>query len=267
MIAPLLERTNSALYTGYRRAYADLLFLWGQPLSRLEVLKFNGLEDSHWDELKHRKSFAESVKSEDTMPQDIAAHDKTSENGQTTITPTHVGLDAKGYCLKYDTALEPGVDSTKGGATGHCNRCKIDHRQLRCTICLEPVVANYIPCLSCSCVTHRDCLRLYHESGSTMCSAGCDCDCSAMASEGIIENRDLIDRFRDHPEEDIEEETEDFETDGRSDWEKISGAVESPAVEGLGMALSKRIEQVRAADWGLSGVKKRAQSLRNLDMS
>lgn len=275
MSAPLLEPAHTSFYSGYRRAYADLLFLWGHPLARLEILKFIGLEDVHHSghEIKpsSEDTGADSQKGQhDTTPPNHI--DIRKEKSRLDLNTSEYGLDTRGYCLKHELPLQPPLlQSDSGGAVGRCERCDTDQRQLKCTVCLEPVVANYVPCFSCNCVTHRDCLQLYHEEAkSTMCSGGCDCDCSLYASEATFEDRNLIEHFRGLTSEEAEEEeTDDFETDGRSEWEKIKlpGGIDSPAAEGLGTVLSKRLEQVRAGDWSLSAVKKRASSLRNLDMS
>jgi len=276
MTAPLLEPTHTPLYAGYRKAYADLLFLWGHPLARLEILKFNGLEEAHHKNLTKTKAFSNDVVSgEKQSQQDVTPPNhidlQHQKSRQDFVLFSHQGLDARGYCIRHELPLQaPILQTSRGGAVGRCERCDTDQRQLKCTVCLEPVVANYIPCLSCNCVTHRDCLQLYHESGSTMCSGGCDCDCSLLASDATFEDRSLIEHFRGLRSDDAEEEeTDDFETDGRSEWEKIKipGGVDSPVAEGLGTALSKRIEQVRTGDWGLGSAKRRASSLRNLDMS
>lgn len=281
MSAPLLDLTHAHLYAAYRRSYADLLFLWGHPLARLEILKFNGLEDYFHDDPQDSKAFgASTASSESHKAQQDGIPPAQIELGNSKKTtkpiPQHFGLDVMGYCLKHELRLQPPkFYTTSGGAVGRCERCEIDQRQLSCTVCREPIVANYIPCLFCGCVTHRDCLQLYHDSGSTICSGGCDCDCGLNASAGLMESWDVmidaIERMRLlHSTGAGDAESEDFENDDRSDWEKIKspGRVDHLTVgESAGMGLSKRFEQVRTSDWGLASVKRRASSLRNLDMS
>jgi WD40 repeat protein len=46
---PLLDPRQTARYNAYRSNYADLLFMWGLQLQRLEVLKFNGLKPFYED--------------------------------------------------------------------------------------------------------------------------------------------------------------------------------------------------------------------------
>ncbi|KAL1839298.1 hypothetical protein VTJ49DRAFT_1661 [Mycothermus thermophilus] len=45
MSAPLIDRSRSHLYSSYRYAYAEMLQMWGQPLSRLEIMKFDVLTE------------------------------------------------------------------------------------------------------------------------------------------------------------------------------------------------------------------------------
>ncbi|EGS22852.1 uncharacterized protein CTHT_0013280 [Thermochaetoides thermophila DSM 1495] len=48
MSTPLIDRNRSQVYSNYRYAYAEMLQMWGQPLSRLEIMKFDVLkEDKH----------------------------------------------------------------------------------------------------------------------------------------------------------------------------------------------------------------------------
>lgn len=44
MTTPFLEPKLGALYASYRHAYAEMLQVWGQPLARLEIMKFNILK-------------------------------------------------------------------------------------------------------------------------------------------------------------------------------------------------------------------------------
>ncbi|KAK4042160.1 hypothetical protein C8A01DRAFT_33792 [Parachaetomium inaequale] len=45
MSTPLIDRSRTQLYSNYRYAYAEMLQMWGQPLSRLEIMKFDVLKD------------------------------------------------------------------------------------------------------------------------------------------------------------------------------------------------------------------------------
>ncbi|KAL2269567.1 hypothetical protein VTJ83DRAFT_1751 [Remersonia thermophila] len=45
MSTPLIDRSRSHLCSNYRYAYAEMLQMWGQPLSRLEIMKFDVLKE------------------------------------------------------------------------------------------------------------------------------------------------------------------------------------------------------------------------------
>ena len=278
MASPLLDPRKSALYVSYRTAYADLLFNWGHPLARLEILKFNGLKEYFSDadipETKSRpasilSSESRTLSHENSPPSPILLGKK--DHGLISIPGLDHGLDVTGYCLKHEYRLEPLASGSAGGAVGRCERCKTIQRQLRCVICIEPVSALFTPCLSCGCVTHQHCLEEYHSYGSTMCPGGCECDCGIKASEGIVESWEvmlgaiermrLLDAKNSSPEK---EELEDWDSGEKSDWDLAhfpSGGL------GRGYStLSKRLGQVRTGDWGMSGGKKKASSLRNQEI-
>ncbi|TVY85409.1 putative RWD RING finger and WD repeat-containing protein [Lachnellula suecica] len=273
--AGLLDHTETFLYATYRRAYAELLFIWGHPLARLEVLKFNGLKDLFSEaDIPDNKSYAGSILSNNT-------HNSVHEPSPTIALgkKEHIhppspgldqGLDVTGYCLKHDLRLEPLVTNTGGGAIGRCERCKTIQRQLRCTICMEPISALFSPCLSCGCATHQHCLLEYHESGSTECPGGCDCDCGVKASIGLVESWEVltaaIERMRLLDAQSLGTEKEPLHEwdEEKNEWDNL----DVPG-EGFGRGystLSKRLAGVRTADWGMPNGKKKASSVRKEEM-
>jgi hypothetical protein len=229
MSAPLLKSRHTPLFSCYRRAYAELLFMWNCNLSRLEILKFNGLREQHIPVAKDEPStsntsqpFAPSVVSNDNAStinamqgSDVLRGGRREQN-QKSAASDQLGLDVIGYCLKHDLRLQP-LQSTPGGpssrgAVGRCERCKSIKRQLRCVVCMEPVSSLFVPCLSCGCVRHPHCQLLWHgqagpdtpESddededgppkmgGQTQCPGGCDCDCTERASQGVVESWEVM---------------------------------------------------------------------------
>jgi WD repeat-containing protein 59 len=268
MSTSLLDTSRSASYVRYRRAYAELLYLWGFPLARLEVLKFNGLKDYFTElDLPDGRSKAASVISNDSH--------RTNENSP----PNHIvlgkkefklplsddGLDVTGYCLKHESRLQPVTSEIGGGAIGRCERCQVIQRQLKCTICMEPVDSNFLSCLSCGCITHRSCISIYHGTGNTKCAGGCDCDCDLSASAGIVESWEVmmgaIEKMRQIDTMDEKDVAAFDEWDVKNDWEDI----QFPN-GGLGRGystLTKRISQVSKGEWGMGSAKKRPSSLRN----
>lgn len=273
MSSPLLDPSHSALHAGYRAAYADLLFIWGHPLARLEILKFNGLKDSFSEvDIPDNKSFAASILSNESRtlshehsPSPIVLGKK--DHSLAPHTHTDQGLDVIGYCLKHDLRLEPLNPGSPAGAVGRCERCKAIQRQLRCTICIEPITAVYSACLSCGCATHEHCLAEYHSFGDTNCPGGCECDCGERASDGIVESwevmLDAIERLKlqDTNNSGKEKEgLEDWDSGEQADWDMAQTLNGGP---GRGYpTLSRRFGQIRSGDWGISGGKKKASSLR-----
>lgn len=59
---PLLDPTQQAKYAAYRTMYADQLTVWGLPIARSEILKFNGLT-SYWPDEDKVLSSAPSTSS------------------------------------------------------------------------------------------------------------------------------------------------------------------------------------------------------------
>jgi hypothetical protein len=266
MSSSLLDPAHASLYASYRRVYAELLYAWGHPLARLEILKFNGLKD-YFTEADHleNKSYAGSNLSNDTSH---ANHDASPTSTvligkrHSTGPPSPQGLDVTGYCLKHESRLEPLLSSTAGGAVGRCERCKFVQRQLRCTVCVEPISAVFTACLSCGCVAHQHCLEQYHLSGSTTCPGGCDCDCGKKASDGIVESWEVMMNAMEKKRLMKKERLEDSDDGEKGEWESVNFSS-----KGFGRGystLSKRLGQVRTGEWGMGGVKKKSGSLRGV---
>lgn len=278
MRSPLLDPLNAALYAGYRASYANLLFIWGHPLSRLEILKFNGLKDYFSEvDLPDNKSFAASLLSNEsrtvsqqpTPPSPIAL----GKQDQPLIPSTlpYQGLDVTGYCLKHESRLEPLISGTAGGGIGRCERCKSIQRQLRCTICMEPISAVYSSCLSCGCTSHQHCLAEYLSFGSTECPGGCECDCTKKASDGIVESWEAmlsaLEQMRF-----LEANGSTVEKHGLEDWDvEEKGDPPIPDLPGRGLGkgystLGRRLGRVRAGDWGAGVGRKKPSGLRKEDL-
>lgn len=284
MTSPLLDPKQAMVFENYRKAYAELLYAWGHPLARLEILKFNGLQDYAEVDFPDNKSYVGSILSnsthtmthEPTPPSPIILGRKSAPQPPPVI---EHGLDVTGYCLKHDRRLEPLVNSTAGGAVGRCERCKTIQRHLRCTICLEPISGVFTPCLSCGCVTHQHCLTDYHTYGNTDCPGGCDCDCGLKANDGVVESWEImmsaIERLRALDAKNrvaASEKLDDWDSGGKDDWEHSDTGltrVPSGASAGLGRGystLSQRLGRVRTGDWSMSGAKKKTSSLRNQEL-
>lgn len=272
MSASLLDPASSALFVGYRRAYAELLYSWDHPLARLEVLKFNGLKEYFVEvDIPDNRSFAASILSNEShtlshepspsMPILLGKRD----HPHTSATPliAEQGLDVTGYCLIHESRLEPLINDTAGGAVGRCDRCKAVQHQLRCTVCMEPISALFPPCLSCGCAAHQHCLVDYHASGGTSCPGGCDCDCSRKASEGAVESWEVMmgaiehmRRLNSRSGEKAKEKLDEWDAGDKGDWERIR-----VHDAGLGRGYSTLSRRSRQGDLAKGAAKKKTSSL------
>ncbi|KAK3991189.1 hypothetical protein QBC44DRAFT_323747 [Cladorrhinum sp. PSN332] len=206
MSTPLIDIQRRDLYSEYRYAYAEMLQMWGQSLSRLEIMKFNHIKDERFQ-----------ASTEPPVPDyyDIdmpigryragAASPTIPFGGRKErhqiLLASGRGLDITGLCRIHEIQLDP-VEYTRetngyvGGAVGICLRCfpengqgsKIPQDQLKCVYCLEPVASLFPPCLNCGCVSHEDCLAQWHAMGETECPAGDECQCIFEAGRGQIES-------------------------------------------------------------------------------
>ncbi|PHH65233.1 hypothetical protein CDD81_3092 [Ophiocordyceps australis] len=175
------------VYAAYRYAYAEMLQMWGQPLARLEVLKFN---------VMHQEPSSEAV---DVVEGTSISGKRGSspmvmgKKGQLhTLLASGRGLDVTGICRVHETQLEPArytaSETGLGGAVGTCERCHRTQTQLRCVVCLDPVYGLFPACLACGCASHMACLAEWHAAGETLCPAGDECNCLQEACNGQVES-------------------------------------------------------------------------------
>ncbi|KAK5991052.1 putative RWD [Cladobotryum mycophilum] len=194
---PLLEPSRANIYSNYRYAYAEMLQMWGQPLARLEVMKFNVLKEDLPSGVE--SSFHDSFTLHDgasggaSHPKSVSSPIIMGKKDQLQmLIASGRGLDVTGVCRVHETQLDPvrytSSDSKLGGAVGTCDRCHRVQNQLRCVYCLEPVDALFPPCLSCGCASHEECLAEWHAAGETFCPAGDECNCVEEAAHGLVES-------------------------------------------------------------------------------
>ncbi|KAK4162456.1 hypothetical protein QBC43DRAFT_301960 [Cladorrhinum sp. PSN259] len=206
MSTPLIDVQRRDLYTEYRYAYAEMLQMWGQSLSRLEILKFNHIKDERF------QAVTETSGSQYYGIDPPASHYRPGNTSPTIpfggrkerheiLLASGRGLDITGLCRIHEIQLDP-VEYTRetngyvGGAVGICLRCypengqgsKVPQDQLTCVYCLEPVASLFPPCLNCGCVSHEDCLAQWYAMGETECPAGDECQCIFEAGNGQIES-------------------------------------------------------------------------------
>ena len=207
LATPLLEPSRDAIYASYRHAYAEMLQMWGQPLARLEIMKFNVLKQdpagNTLDPFGMWSAKGDSYHDSYNSPDSTRSHTSQSYHAGPSqivlgkkeqlqaVIHSNRGIDVTGICRVHETHLEP-MQSTHpsakvGGAVGTCERCKRTQTQLICVYCREPIDALYAPCLTCGCATHDACLAEWYAAGETECPAGDECRCIESASEGQIE--------------------------------------------------------------------------------
>lgn len=200
---PLLdtEPIKAAIYQGYRRLYAELLFAWQLPYTRLEILKFDSMPDITPMPFvpalspPNTKANPSATPSPGTSmairnhPQDksveIAEPPKVLQQPQP-FTPTDqdLGLSITAYCLKHESRLSPlpltpsTISHPLGGAVGRCERCDATKTQLRCVICTHAVAADYVACLNCGCASHTGCAEEYF-------AASFDANSSILDAQGM----------------------------------------------------------------------------------
>jgi len=209
MSTPLLDSGRNHTYANYRYQYAEMLQIWGQPLSRLEIMKFNVLKQDN----VNNSGMISSGTAEHMYHEGHTPGDNSHSHSAGAASPTvpfggrkeqlHAllnsgrGLDVTGICRTHETQLDPveysrATHGLVGGAVGTCHRCqpysKIPQTQLFCVYCCEPVDALYPPCLSCGCASHEACLAEWHAMGETECPAGDECNCVEEASNGQVES-------------------------------------------------------------------------------
>ncbi|GKT62258.1 WD repeat-containing protein [Colletotrichum tofieldiae] len=218
MTTPLLEPSRSDMYATYRYVYAEILQMWNQPLARLEIMKFNVLQQNQGagapDDFHETYSIADtSTTIQQHHPQHHSeqqhqAHQTQHHQQQPhntspillgkkeqlqALVASGRGLDVTGVCRVHETQLEPlkytSATATRlGGAVGTCDRCRRTQTQLLCVYCREPVAALYPPCLGCGCAFHEACLAEWHAAGEMSCPAGDECNCVEEASMGQVES-------------------------------------------------------------------------------
>jgi len=201
MSTPLLDVNRSELYSSYRYAYAEMLQMWGQPLSRLEIMKFNVLmEDAasrYMNRGPRRGSTAVSASSSGGAMKSLNDPFSGRKELLRELHDSGRGLDVRGICRVHEVQLEP-LDymraNSLGGVVGFCQRCerrwgeKRPQSKLRCVYCRQPITTLYAGCLGCGCASHEACLAEWHAMGENLCPTGDECNCVEEASNGQVES-------------------------------------------------------------------------------
>jgi hypothetical protein len=165
MSTSLIDRQRGQIYSNYRYAYAEMLHMWDQPLSRLEIMKFDVLkEDKLLSSSLDGRSTSHSSHA-NTENTNVKLDEPTSPNNTPSFYPTGGatsptspfanrralfqdllasgrGVDITGFCRVHDgVPLEPAEylrPAQKGhrvnGAVGVCHRCSSANSSTASTI-------------------------------------------------------------------------------------------------------------------------------------
>ncbi|KAJ9220514.1 hypothetical protein DTO027B5_3682 [Paecilomyces variotii] len=200
-----LDNRKDWLYGSYRAAYAHLLFIWGLPIQRSEVLKINRITDSATPRFSRHGSH--SPRASISLPSS-----KRKESPAPLLTEANRGLDIQKHCTNCGFALQLSVFATsskKNAANGKtatnqsalkCPNCKPVQplpTRLPCIICGEIVDGMFTPCLNCGHLSCFECHQLWFSrppdeltgtstqnieqkdsTGVQFCPSGCGCNCS-----------------------------------------------------------------------------------------
>ncbi|KAK4145699.1 uncharacterized protein C8A04DRAFT_10407 [Dichotomopilus funicola] len=159
MSTPLIDRDRFHIYSNYRYAYAEMLQMWGQPLSRLEIMKFDVLKEDKRPPSPPPSVPPGSSYTEDTAPNNTpfyttGAPSPTSPFADRRglyrgLLDSGRGVDITGFCRVHPgTPLEPAeylrptapsspsitpgptthgpATRTANGAVGVCHRCSAE---------------------------------------------------------------------------------------------------------------------------------------------
>ncbi|KAI9875707.1 MAG: hypothetical protein M1830_003123 [Pleopsidium flavum] len=164
---PLLVPSQEWWYRAYRDAYAHMLDVWGLPLKRCEVLKFNGLT-----------SYFSSFSPAGGQGTDLLPLGK--KRIEAAAADVWLGLGVRGNCSSCGGLLHQSKEGSS--ARKKCDMCATEQKQnVPCSACGEVVRTLYTPCFQCGHITHTSCHRTWFalvESDEWECLTGCGCRCA-----------------------------------------------------------------------------------------
>ena len=168
---PLLDPDHIGRYQSYRESYAHMLFAWGMPLARCEILKYNEHSSPTTSALGNSPNLFAVGESNIDFPN--ADKEKGPRLGFL--------LDGKSFSSKN---IQRHEDTTPAFLMS-------SNSPLICLLCAEVIRGLCSPCLACGHVLHASCRLIISpqtneatEGGE--CISGCGCRCPDHA---IIEVR------------------------------------------------------------------------------
>ena len=166
---PLLDPSEEWRYKHYREAYAHLLYIWGMPIARAEILSYNQLSTSDFTQ-PHRS--AQPAASLLPMGEADLLNKPSEDTGDAT-------LAFKNHCGSC-SSLIPSKSPIR-----RCQTCSTLCAPPLCLLCNTLIRGLYSPCLNCGHILHDSCRSLllslspmpndpFHEE----CISGCGCVCT-----------------------------------------------------------------------------------------
>ncbi|KAL2042662.1 hypothetical protein N7G274_004421 [Stereocaulon virgatum] len=150
----LLDPSEEWRYCAYREAYAHLLYIWGMPIARTEILKYNHLQAA---------GSAPFYTSHQDTASLLAIGTATSD------------LGFRNYCGSCLATLPPKSTNRR------CQSCSTKQPPPTCCFCATIIRGASSPCLNCGHVLHSSCRNLLPQTSADVpseCSSGCSCICT-----------------------------------------------------------------------------------------
>ncbi|MCJ1378273.1 hypothetical protein MMC17_001370 [Xylographa soralifera] len=166
---PLLDHIHEKDCQSYKDIYADMLFIWNLPMTRIEILQHNG-----------KSSIRKNSTGTTSLSKDMSLVSIGKKTNQIAA-----GTDSKPSLLLTKTC--PGCsDTTPLSAEASRSKCRSCHSKalsLSCALCDELIRGRATPCLGCGHLVHTACMSLLVARSDDpravegMCIFGCDCYC------------------------------------------------------------------------------------------
>ena len=145
-VLQLLDSQNASKLRTYREQYANLLYLWQLPISRIKVLKFNY---SDADNSKTSEFDMHRCK--------ITLRNRSRQN------PRHPFVNT---ISSIKTCTSNAWNTPKRNFIKYCNLCQLS------------VSKNFIVCQTCEHLSHADCAaEWWSDPDNDECPSGCGCKC------------------------------------------------------------------------------------------
>lgn len=174
---PLLDPGEEWRYRHYREAYAHLLFIWGMPIARAEILSYNHLSTPDFAQL-HRS--AQPAASLLPMGEADLLNKPSEDTGDAT-------LAFKNHCGSC-SSLIPSKSPNR-----RCQTCSTLYVPPLCLLCNTLIRGLYSPCLNCGHILHDSCRSLLlslspmpNHPFDEECISGCGCVCTEHNTATVI---------------------------------------------------------------------------------